>query len=208
MIIVGMAEWLAYTMKYPGCSAFANSCQGSELIIGLSKIFCSEQGTGKDNMCEKLGDWLDLTQTCMVHNEQVDFDKILQKLSNWKRLIFDENKTPRIENQIETEMAPLMKYIVTLMEGEVIGGSTDPFLRQIRNALTLDVNAIHTSKLHDILRINNPGEAYSTDEEVDIDAPEYEDTMKKIREMNDDFLKGGSMRSQMQFASTVITNVL
>lgn len=204
MALIGMPEFEAYTLEHPGASRFELSCQGSELLIGLAKLFCCKCGTGKWDMSEKLSNYLDITGTCMVHNNQVDFHKILRRLEKEKILIFDPQKTPLVEIALEDRMAPLMKFIVDILNTWEIGDPIHPFLKQIMNALTLDVNALSVQKIEQIMMNSIEYE----NDNIDIWGEEYDETLAEMQRLNDNFLKKPSLKSSMRVAAAVVNNQL
>lgn len=205
MACCGLPEWLAYCIKHPGRSRYELACQGSELMIGLGKMFCKKCGTGKWNMPDLLVDFFDLTGTCMVHNNQVDFYKILKRLKDEQLLIFDPMKTPLIESSIETCMAPLMKYIVQILESWEIGDAVHPFLAQILNALTLDINALQLSKIQAILANKQPHNDENR-EDIDIWDEEYTQILDQMEEINDKFLQQQSVKTSLRVAAAVVND--
>ena len=66
MSICGIHEFIAYCLEFPGASCFELACEGSELMIGLIKLFCRDCGTGKWNMPDLVAEWCDLSGPCMV----------------------------------------------------------------------------------------------------------------------------------------------
>ena len=151
MILVGVPEFIAFSMKYPGESRYQLSCQGSELMVGLGKMFCAKCGTGKYDMPQKLGDFYDLTGTCMVYHNKVDFSKILRKLCKEHQLIFDWKVTPKIEDELERRFPPLMIHLVDLIENTDIGADWPTFISQIISCLKIDSWALHTEKIREVL---------------------------------------------------------
>ena len=205
MTLCGIPEFLAYSLECPGDSRFKWACQGSELMIGLAKMFCRECGTGKSNMPDLLANYLDLSGTSMVANNQVNFEKILKQLENEKLLIFDPNKTPLIERSIEEHMAPLMKYIVNLLDQFNVGDEIPQFLQQILNAMTLDVNSLDIRKVQKILynsNVNTEADANS----IDIFSEDYNEVLKAMHQLQSDLLKNKSFKSPLKVCKAVINN--
>ena len=206
MAIVGLPEFLAYCLANPGRSRFELSCQGSELMIGMIKLFCKECGNGKDNMPDLVADFCDLSGPCMIHNNQVRFDLLLQKLLHDRLLIFDEKETPLIELMLENQMPPLMKHIVDILTAWKPGTPIDEFLNQILHALTLNINALNVSKLQKILANTNVRQSYS--HEIDIHNSEYDETLQQMRDLNENFLNRISSKSSLRVQRVIANDVL
>lgn len=207
MACCGLPEWLAYSQKYPGRSRYELACQGSELMIGLGKMFCKKCGTGKWDMPDLLADFFDMTGTCMVYNNQVNFYQIIKRLRDEQLLIYDPVKTPHVERSIERCMPPLMKYIVKLLESWEIGDAVHPFLKQILNALTLDVNALNVNKIQKILFTKKAHDEEHR-EDIDIWDDEYKDIIDQMDEINDKFLKQDSVKTSLKVATAVVNDDL
>ena len=197
MTLAGIPEFLAYSLKYPGCSRFDLSCQGSELMIGLAKLFCRECGTGKWDMPNLLATYLDLTGTAMVANNMVRFESIIQKLEREKLLVFDPIKTPALEILIENHMAPLMKYIVEILDQWNPGDDIHPFLKQILNAMTLDVNSLNVQKLQSILN-NSNGNVEDNAGNINVNSGEYDATLQEMYRLQKEFLSHKSMKAGLR----------
>ena len=205
MALCGLPEFLAYSLANPGRSRYELSCQGSELMIGLAKVCCDKKGTGKWNMPDLIGNYLDITGTCMIANNQVNLHTILNRLEREKLLIFDPLRTPIIEMEIENCMAPLMLFIVRILESFEVGDTIHPFLQQILNALTLDINAMSISKMQEILSKSKVYDAENS-EDINIWGEEYENIINEMNQLNDKFLHRPSMKTSLRVAATVVHN--
>ena len=98
IVMSAQHEFAAFCMKYPGESRYQMACQGSELIVGLGKMYCEKCGTGKFDMSTKLGNYYDITGTSMVFHNKVDFGKVLKMIEQDKILLFDWNESVLEEN--------------------------------------------------------------------------------------------------------------
>lgn len=180
MAILGLYQFEAFAQKYPGESLYQMACQGSELLIGLGKLFCDKNGTGKYDMPKQMADFYDLTGTCMVFHNKVDFCKILQILNKRQLLIFDANETPQIEQLYEQQFPALMKHLVTLLENFNVGDSIPSLLSQISSQLTMSVSALQLSKIRTILANNN---ANIDVNEIDENSDEYLECIEQLEQL-------------------------
>lgn len=169
-------------MKYPGESRYQMACQGSELIVGLGKMYCEECGTGKNDMPEKLGNFYDITGTSMVYYNKVNFAKILKKLKQQQLLLFDEKKTPLHEKQCERLFPPLMKRLVELLDKFEVGDVTPDLIEKILSQLEFDIKSLEENNIQQLL-LNSL--IISREENRDIfsdNSDEYEDCIDQLQQ--------------------------
>ena len=196
MTLVGVPEYIAYSLLHPGASAFELSCQGSESAIGFAKSFSSECGTGKSNMPQLVADWMDLSGVGMLINDQVDFEAIIKRLKLSELLIFDPRTTPLLENSLESKMAPIMLHIVHLLENWEVGDPIPVFLAQILNALTLDVQSLDCDKLQRILENSYTSTVNSEIQDIE--------TQQLMAQMQAQYESHISMRQKLVFEHAVV----
>ena len=204
MIIVGIPEFIAFCLKHPGESIYQMACQGSELMIGLGKLFCDKSGTGKYDMPELLGNFFDLTGTCMVYHNKVDFSKILKHLENEKLLIFDGTITPIIERMIEMDFPPLMKYLVQILDNFEIGDAVHPLLAKICSQLKLDVWSLQHDKIAKIFLKND--EQLQNSVNIDLSSEEFAESIKQMEMLHKN--QNHCMANALQYQSVLINNQL
>ena len=206
MVIVGQHEYAAFCMKYPGESRYQMACQGSELIVGLGKMYCDECGTGKFDMPTKLGNFYDITGTSMVHYNKIDFRKILQKLENEKQLIFNGNKTPLQEIQTKRTLPPIARYIVNIFDHFEVGDKSNHFISQILTQLDLDVWSLHTTNISKLLVESQNVSLQIAVEKFDENSPEYKDCMVQLQELKK--AENKSMNDALKVQTVVVNNEL
>ena len=183
MVISGQHEFAAFCMKYPGESRYQMACQGSELIVGLGKLYCEKCGTGKFDMPTKIGNYYDITGTSMVYHNKVDFSKILKCIEKEKLLLFDWKNTPLEEMAIEELFPPLMKYLVSILDKLEVGDPIPVFIKQILTQLDLDVWSLQIDNISKLIIESH----YSgTEKDIDIVDPksnEYKNCIAQINEL-------------------------
>ena len=157
-------------------------------------------------MPDLVADWCDLSGPCMVFNNQVRFDLLLQKLLHERLMIFNEQETPLVEAMIENQMPSLMKYIVNILTDWKPGEPIDEFLNQILNALTLNIHALNVSKIQKILSNTDVSESYSHD--ININNPEYDESLQQMRELNENFLQRKSTKSSLKVQRVIANDIL
>lgn len=200
MAIVGIPEFVAFCLKYPGESRYQMACQGSELMIGLGKLYCDSCGTGKYDMPEKLGDYYDLTGTSMVYHNNVDFSKILKILEQEKLLIFDWAKTPQEEAKLESEFPPLMKFLVEILEKFEIGDKIPEIIHKIYSQLQMDVWNLNREQIQTWLAKNDTDIESTTN--IDLTSDEYSEVVEHLQSAHKN--SSDSMRGALRFQSMLL----
>ena len=183
MATSGVNECIAYTLKHPGRSLFELSCQGPELMIGLSKMWCSQLGTGKADMPRKLGEYLDLSGICMVIHNQIDIAKILRRLLTERVKIFNHSKTIKFERQIESEFPALMSHLVKICDKWEPCQPTPPLLNQIHSRVKLTPNAWHIDEIKQIVA-KSIGDNVSAPGEIDPNSDEFIEIMTELESLS------------------------
>lgn len=207
MSLCGLPEFLAYCLDNPGQSLFELACQGSELMIGLAKLFCRDCGNGTWNMCKLLAVFLDLSGTSMVANDQINVREILQKLKREKLLIWDSVQTPQDEKRIEDKMPPLMRYIVKLLDDFDVGDTIPAFVKQILNALTLDINALAVDKLQRIVQNSTVYKSKPSDA-IDIMSEEYDQIVSQMYHLEHRYLARQSTKTCLKYQDLILNERL
>ena len=205
MTLCGIHEAIAYSLKYPGRSRYELACQGSELMIGLGKLFCAQQGTGKWNMPQKLSEYYDLIGIVKVKNNQIDVSKIITKMQHKKLLIFNKNKCIRIESSIEKDSPFVFQYMVKLLNNWEVGTPMPQLLRQIMECITLSPNAWKIEKIIKICATNCQNVSANN---IQIGSNEYNAMVAKIQEIHEDYVKNPNVKNSMKLAQTVLQNAL
>ena len=183
IVLCAQHEFAAFCMKYPGESRYQMACQGSELIVGLGKMYCEECGTGKNDMAEKLGNFYDITGTSMVYYNKVDFKKILKKLKQEQLLIFNEKKTPLDEDECEKLFPPLMKILVKLLDKFEVGDVTPHLIEKILSQLEFHSKSLVDDNIQQLLLKSL---IISRESNVDIfnkSSDEYKDCIEQIQQL-------------------------
>ena len=202
MGICGLNEFIAYCLKHPTKSRYQLACQGSELMIGLGKLYCSELGTGKWDMPEKLANYYDLSGVIKLKNNQVDIGRLIEQLSKEKLLIYNENTTPKLERELENDSCLLFDYMVKLLDNWEVGQPIPPFLNQIQQCVTLTPNAWSIDKIKDIC--SNTMHVLKQDLQVGSD--EYMEILKKIEELHDKQDKRKNLKNSLKMSKVVVQN--
>ena len=198
MVLSGQHEFAAFCMQYPGESRYQMACQGSELIVGLGKMYCEKCGTGKFDMPTKLGNYYDITGTSMVYHNKVDFSKILKSLDKEKLLLFDWKETPFEEYEIEKLLPPLMKYIVQLLDNLKVGDKLPVFITQILTQLDLDIWSLQIDNVAKLL-IDSHNSSINKDTGIfDPNSAQYKDCIAQLNELkkNEDKKMANSLKVQ------------
>lgn len=183
MATSGINECVAYCLKHPGRSLFELACQGSELIIGLAKLFCAQLGTGKDDMPHKLADYLDSSGICMVIHNKIDIAKILRRLLSEKKNIFNNSTTVEIEKQIEAQFPCLMIHLVKICDRWEPQHKTPSLLHQIHSCVKLSPNAWHINEIKDITA-NCIGINVSSGNDIDENSDEFKQVMQELSSLS------------------------
>ena len=181
MAILGLPQFEYFAQKYPGESLYQMACQGSELLIGLGKLFCDKNGTGKFDMPKQMADYYDLTGTCMVYHNKVDFSKILKKLQHKKLLIFNAQETPQIEQMYEADFPSCMSALVNELESFEFGDEIPSLLGKISSQLTMSAWALRTSKIREILAASDTTMNVNEIDENSIEYAECVDQLDQLK---------------------------
>lgn len=180
------------------------ACQGSELIVGLGKMYCEKCGTGKFDMPEKLGNYYDITGTSMVFHNKVDFGKLLKQLEQEKLYLFNWDKTPIEERRNDKLSPPMHVFIGRHLENYEVGDNTPPFEEQILTQLKLDIWSLQMDNISKIL-----AESYESGKKKDIDiidenSEEYNDIIEQLQQLQK--YDNGSMRNSLKVQSVIVNH--
>ena len=195
-------EFAAFCMKYPGESRYQMACQGSELIVGLGKMYCEKCGTGKFDMSTKLGNYYDITGTSMVFHNKVDFGKILKMIEQDKILLFDWNESILEEIKIQRLFPPMTDFITKIMDNYECGDDTSPFIRQILTQLNLDVWNVQSKNMSKSLFKSNCFDGNANDKLIDKDNLQYNHYIDQIEDLKQ--VENLSMKASLQIQASVV----
>lgn len=201
MALVGLPQFEAFSLKYPNESLYQMACQGSELLIGLGKLFCDKNGTGKFDMPRKIAQFYDITGTCMVFHDKVDFCKILKHLNTSKILIFNEKETPKCEQLIETNFPPLMKQLVKLLIDFNVGDEIPSLLSRIASQLTMSAWSLQMSKIRQVLAHDD--NTVNTNE-IDENSDEYAKCVEQLEQLR--MNASNNSKDSLQYQARLINN--
>ena len=199
MAIVGLPQFEAFALKYPGESLYQMACQGSELLIGLGKLFCDKSGTGKYDMPKQMADFYDITGTCMVYHNKIDFTKILKKLQHKKLLIFNANETPQIEQLYENQFPSFMTEFIDELENFNVGDVIPSLLAKISSQLTLPVWSLQMSKIRSILSTNY--KKINT-QDIDENSVEYQECLEQLNQWQNG--QKSKLKNSLKYQSQII----
>lgn len=189
-------EFAAFCMKYPGESRYQMACQGSELIVGLGKMYCEKCGTGKFDMPTKLGNYYDITGTSMVFNNKVDFAKVLKMIEQDKILLFDWNESVLEEIRIQRLFPPMTDFITKILDNYECGADHNPFIRKILTQLRL--NVFHSQKMSNLL-IKSQND---NDNSIDKSNSQYNQYINQIDDLNK--AENVSMKEALKHQASII----
>lgn len=201
MAIVGLTQFEAFAHKYPGESLYQMACQGSELLIGLGKLFCDKNGTGKSDMPQQMANFYDITGTCMVYHNKVDFVKIQKILKRQQKLIFDNDETIQIEQLYENQFPPWMTIIINLLENFNVGDDIPSLLQQICSQLTMSVWVLRSRKIKSILAKSN---SKINAQNIDENSTEYIECIEQLEQLQND--SQSNRKDALKYQSTIINN--
>ena len=203
MTISGIPEFISYCLKYPGRSLYELACQGSELIVGLGKIYCDEQGTGKYDMPKLMGDFFDLSGICRVLHNEIDIGKILQRLMIEKKHIFNDKDTIKIEQELESTSPPIFKWVIDMCEREWEPPSEPPsFIKAVYSRVKLSPNAWKTEEIKEIVRQSFGKKILN--QSLNVNSPEYQETLKFVQ----NFQTNDNFNNLLQFEKAKMTYVI
>ena len=201
MALVGLPQFEAFSIKYPNESLYQMACQGSELLIGLGKLFCDKNGTGKFDMPRKMAEFYDITGTCMVFHDKVDFCKILRHLNTEKILIFNEQETAQCEQLFERNFPPLMKQLIQLLINFNVGDEIPSLLSRISSQLTMSAWTLQLTKIRKCLARKDDN---INTNEIDENSDEYTDCVQQLEQLR---LKGSKRnKDSLEYQARLIND--
>ena len=121
---------------------FELSAQGMEKMIGLLKIYCAQNGTGKTNMPQKMGEHADLTGPCYIANNLMDLSKCKKEMNDAAASIWNGPTTEAVYQVLDNESPPFMQILGDEMDAQEIGGSMGPMCSRILQGIDTDVNVL------------------------------------------------------------------
>ena len=89
--------------------------------IGNAKLYCKTQGSCGIQIIEQLTKYLDLNTTGSVYRNQVNFKPLLKRLQDEKKLIYDPNVTPELQNELQSSMPAVAQRFVNQFFGMAMG---------------------------------------------------------------------------------------
>ena len=206
MALCGIHESIAYSLKYPGRSRYELACQGSELMIGLGKLYCAQLGTGKWDMPEKLMNYYDLNGVVNLKNNQIDVGKLIKQLEKkGKKLIFNGEKTIKLEKKIEKGSPLIFSFLVQCLDKWEVGEPMHDFIKQINECIALSPNAWKIDKIKQICNKNSTNISNSN---IEVGSDEYNAMLAKIQELHENYIKNPNVKNSLKLANTVLNDEL
>ena len=195
-------EFAAFCMKYPGESRYQMACQGSELIVGLGKMYCEKCGTGKFDMPTKLGNYYDITGTSMVFHNKVDFGKVLKMIEQDKILLFNWTESVLEEIKIQKLFPPMTDFITKKLDIYECGADTDPFISKILTQLQLNVFKSQSQHMSDLLIKSNEVNEKQKDNSMDPNSVRYNENLEQIKQLQE--AENASMISALKVQASIV----
>lgn len=195
-------EFAAFCMKYPGESRYQMACQGSELIVGLGKMYCEKCGTGKFDMPTKLGNYYDITGTSMVFHNKVDFGKVLKMIEQDKILLFNWTESVLEEIKIQRLFPPMTDFITKKMDNYECGADTDPFISKILTQLQLNVFKSQSQRMSELLMKSNYVNVNQNDNSIDPSSVRYNENLEQINQLQE--AENVSMTSALKLQASIV----
>ena len=202
IVMSAQHEFAAFCMKYPGESRYQMACQGSELIVGLGKMYCEKCGTGKFDMPTKLGNYYDITGTSMVFHNKVDFGKVLKMIEQDKIFLFDWNKSVLEEIKIQRLFPPMTDFITKMIDNLECGAETNPFISKILTQLQLNVFKSQSQHMSKLLNKSNSVNANHDDNSIDPSSVQYNQYLQQIDELRQ--AENVSMKSALKLQASMV----